>query len=83
MIVECNVWCTKDSKLTDLGVDENNDCWMPIGIDFSKIEHIKLAGENYFIGNDRAAVGCSNGILIIDLTYEHAMKLWKQSKNQW
>lgn len=81
MVIECNVWCSdsdEDDQLSKLGIDSSDDCWMPVAIDFSKIEHIKLAGKNDFIGDNKACIGMKSGIMIIDIPYEKAVRIWKE-----
>lgn len=87
-IVQCNVWCVdNDEKQIEMGFPEG-DRWMPIAIDFSQIRHIKLAGENEFLGNDKACLGFDSGTMTVDITYDDAVKIWlnimqKQQHFEW
>lgn len=77
MIVECKVWCTENSQNERLGLPEG-DCWMPITFDFKKVECIKLAGSNDFLGDNKACLYTSSGMFIIDMTYSEACNKWKE-----
>lgn len=81
MMVECNVWCVDNPKdQIDLGLPEG-DRWMPVTIDFRKIDYIKLAGENEFIGDDKAVIVFASGNNItIDIKYTEAVKMWGKIK---
>lgn len=79
MIVECNVWCTGNSKdLIEMGLPEG-DSWLPLTIDFRKIIAIKLCGANEFLGDDKASVYFADQCVTIDITYKDAVKLWKDA----
>lgn len=75
-IIECKVWCTaNDAKLIDLGMDEG-DQWMPIAIDLDRVCAVKLAGENEFLGNDKATLYFEH--VTTDIKFTDAIKLWKE-----
>jgi len=79
-IVSCNVWCVDNERsLIEMGMPEG-DRWMPIVIDFSIVEAIKLAGESEFIGDDKATVYFNNNYLTLDLTYKEAVQIWMEIK---
>jgi hypothetical protein len=79
MIIECNVWCVKDAENENLGLP-TGDAWMPIAIDLSKVNSVKLAGQNDFIGDDKAAVQLPNQVMTIDIPYKEFVILWKSSQ---
>lgn len=71
------MWCSENDKNRDLGLPDG-DCWMPISIDLLKVEAIKLAGSNDFIGDDKATIHLQSGAhFIIDMKYEQAVKVWE------
>lgn len=76
-ILNCNVWCSDNDKARDLGLPDG-DCWMPIAIDFTKVSAIKLAGPNDFIGDDKATIYLPYGTVIIDITYNEAVEIWRK-----
>lgn len=77
-VIECNVWCVgNDKNLVDMGLPEG-DSWMPFAIDFTTIASIKLAGENEFLGNDKATIYFHGREVTIDIAYKDAIKLWKR-----
>jgi hypothetical protein len=79
MIVECNVWCVGiPQEQIDLGLPEG-DSWMPIAVDFSTISHIKLAGENEFLGPDKACVYIHGLSFTLDIRFADAIELWKEA----
>ena len=79
MIVECNVWCVGNSTTNiDLGLPEG-DRWMPFVIDISKVDAIKLAGENDFIGPDKACVYLRGDNFTLDIRFADAIELWKEA----
>lgn len=80
MIILCNVWCNGNSNENiSLGLPEG-DSWMPFAVDFTKICSIKLAGENDFLGNDKATIYTNNQHFTIDITFFDALKLWKTTE---
>lgn len=82
MIVECNVWCVGNpEKLIELGLEEG-DSWMPFAIDFNIVESIKLAGENEFLGNDKATLYYNGNHTTVDISFTEAIKIWRKAKNE-
>lgn len=76
-VLQCNVWCSENDKAKDLGLPDG-DCWMPIAIDLMKVEAIKLAGPNEFIGDDKATIHLQSGAhFIIDVIYQEAVNKWE------
>lgn len=82
MIVECNVWCIDNTpEQIEIGLPEG-DRWMPFAIDFNVVEAIKLAGENDFIGNDKATLYYNGNHTTVDITFNEAIKLWRKANNE-
>ena len=80
MIIKCHVWCTGRSRREiDLGLPEG-DSWLPFAVDFSIVNAIKLAGENDFLGNDKASIYFQGEVFTIDITFEKAIELWEKAK---
>jgi hypothetical protein len=80
MIVECNVWCVAAPKeQIEMGLPEG-DQWLPIAIDFDRIDAIKLAGDNEFLGNDKALIYFNGNSLTIDISYIEAVRIWQRNQ---
>lgn len=77
MILETEVWCSADDKARDMGLPDG-DIWMPIAIDFDKIDTIKEAGSNDFIGEGKATIYVGGVHFIIKMDYKSAVEKWKQ-----
>ncbi len=79
MIVETEIWCHKDLKLAEMGMD-SGDVWMPVSINFKNLTLIKRAGETEFLGPDRCAIQTIDGTqLVINMSYEETLNHWRKS----
>jgi hypothetical protein len=75
MIVECNVWCVSNTKeLIELGLDEG-DTWFPFTFRSEHVIAVKLAGENDFLGDDKACIYIGGDHFTIDRTYKEVVKM--------
>lgn len=82
-IVETEVWCIKHNQQEQelLGKPEG-DQWMPIVFRMDHVISVKLAGENDFIGDDKAHITLSTGDqFTIKITYENFKAWWMENQS--
>jgi len=84
-IIETQVWCygkTQEEldREKDLGLSlGEDDIWIPMAIDFSKIIAIKEALETEFLGHGKATIYFFDERVTINMKFEEAVEIWKKS----
>lgn len=77
MILETKVWCSEDDEAKKMGLPDG-DAWMPISFDLDKVDTIREAGYNDFVGEGKATIYIGGVHFTINMEYRSVVKIWKE-----
>lgn len=83
MIVETEIYLY-ESSLIDLGIKQESPIWLKAAFDFSKISKIRQDSpeDSYEPFEDMCIISINGENMTIHISYEKAVELWKQSKQE-